>query len=271
MGKLGLYSPAVRGVKSYYEVVDQAVEHGLPAVECLNVMEFKEPDEEAALRLKEYADKKGIVISCFSVFVQKASENVGLLKRYARLAKILGAPFFHHTIVGECRFSKRVLPQKDVLFEEGILAVREIYDYCRSLGIKAVYEEQGYIFNGVEDFGRFLKEVDREVGVVADFGNIYESKDGLPEFLEAFSHRVVHVHIKDVFLLEENADGAGMDSLSGKFFYEAVPGQGIVDIQGAVAALKKAGYQGYYSMEYSAPQEHPERIVKVLDWLKEIL
>ena len=273
MNKLCFYTPPFPNVKSYYEMIDLAAKYNLPAVEGFCFFEFNEPDEDAAKKIREYADSKNIVFPCFSVFVDFAAEpqNVQKLKGYANVAKILGSPYLHHTIVGEFEKSKRVIPNKEELFENGVRAVQEIYDYSECIGIKAIFEEQGYIFNGLDGFGKFLNAVNRDVGVVADFGNIYESADNLYDFLDEFAPRVVHAHIKDVILSDENLDGNGLDSLSGKYMYDAEIGKGIVDINKAVKILKKSGYDGYYGLEFSLKEENHEALKGIIDYIDNLI
>lgn len=273
MKKLCFYSPPFPNVKSYYEMIDLAAQYKLPAVEGFCFFEFSEPDEDEAKKIKEYADSKNILFPCFSVFVDLAAdkENIQKLKKYAHVAKILGSPYLHHTIVGEFEKSERVLPHKEELFKNGIKAVREIYDYSESIGVKTIIEEQGYIFNGVEGFGNFLKAVERNVGVVADFGNIYESADNLYDFLKEFAHLVVHAHIKDVTLSDINYDGKGLESLNGKYMYESEIGKGIVNIEKAVKILKDAGYNGYYGIEYSLNEENPQAMKEIIEFIEKYI
>ena len=252
--KLCFYNPPFPRVKSYYDMIDAAVEHNLSAVEGFCRFDFQIPDTEAAKKIKEYADSKGVIFPCFSVYTDFAAENVEMLKGYAEVARILGSPYLHHTIVGEFEDCNKVLPEKESLFKNGVKAVREIYDYSENIGIKTIYEEQGYIFNGVRGFGEFLDAVNRDVGVVADFGNIYESEDDLLDFLKVYANRVVHAHLKDVDLRDTN-DGNGFTTLSGKFFYEAQMGKGVVKTKEAIAILKNAGYDGYYGLEFGASED----------------
>ena len=255
--KLCFYTLPFPHIKSYYEMIDLAAEYGLNAVEGFCHMEFAKPDVEEAKKIKKYADKKGVVFPCFSVFVNFAAgrENIELLKKYADVAKILGSPYLHHTIVGECSDPAEVIFHKEKFFSEGVEAVREVCDYAKSIGIRTIYEEQGYIFNGIEGFGRFINEVGRDVGVVLDFGNIYESKDGLLEFMENFKEKIVHVHIKDIKLLDNNDSGRGLKTLNGKYMFEVKIGQGDVDVYKAIEILKNNGYNGYYSLEFGASED----------------
>lgn len=256
-------------------MIDIAIEYGLSAVEFLNVMHLNTPNQEEAKKIREYADQKNIKIPCFSVFINLAdmelSEAVSTLKAYGDVAKILGSPFLHHTIIGEFREPQNVLPRKKELFEKGITAVREVYDYCASIGIRTIYEDQGYVFNGVDSFGEFLTTVNRNVGVVADFGNVHESKDGIVDFVKAFADKTVHVHLKDIIFTETNETGRGLPSLNGKFMNEVQIGTGIVDFKQCVSILKNAGYDGYYSLEYGAPADDSPAMDEVLAFTNKLL
>lgn len=261
-------------VSSYFDMVDVSCEYGLKYIEGFNILDFETPDTEKAQRIKEYADSKGIGFSCFSVCINLVgcdkSEMLQKLKGYADVAAILGSPYLHHTIASEFINPEKVLPYKEEMFDYGISAVREIYDYCKSLGIQAIYEEQGYLFNGVAGFKRFLDTVDRDVGIVADFGNIYQVGEDIESFIKAFSGRIAHVHIKDVTIRKEN-DGNGLETLDGNYMYETALGKGIANIENGLKLLKNAGYTGFYGIEYSSPSNDPKEITSATNKLEEIL
>ena len=252
---LCLYMPPFPAVKSYYEMVDIAAEFGLKHIEVLNYFEFETPNREFAVKLKEYADKKEIGFSCFSVFVNlvgnDSKENTETVKKYADTAKILGCKMLHHTIANEFDDAGKVLPFEEELFEKGIKAAREIYDYCKALGIKTVFEGQGYLFNGTKRYKRFLDQVNRAVGILVDFGNIYLVGETSDDFINLVKEKVSLVHIKDVILTDEKGI-MGHKTLKGKYVHEVDIGQGIAEVKSGMEKLKKSGYNGFYSLEYTA-------------------
>lgn len=263
--KLTLYSPPFPRLKTYYDVIDFASENGFSSVEPFCMYEFNTPDAEKAKRVKEYADEKGIIFSCFSVYatimdsdVKKETER---LKGFSEIASILGSPFLHHTVVGQVRNPGEVLKRKDELLSEGIKVVREVYDYAESFGVKSVYEDQGFIFNGVDNFGEFLDKVNRNVGVVADFGNVYQSKDTIDDFIKAFHDKIVHAHIKDIVMTDDENDGP--PSLTGKFMKSVEIGTGQLDCKGLIDLLKSYGYDGYYGLEYAVTDDNSPEIDRI--------
>ena len=56
------------------------------AVEGFSCLEFESPDEDVAMRIREYADSKNIIFPCFSVFTKSASDSVEKLKKYAKIS-----------------------------------------------------------------------------------------------------------------------------------------------------------------------------------------
>lgn len=272
--KLCLYMPPFSSLESYYEMVDIASEYGLKHLEPLNYFEFETPDKDFAVKLKEYADKKGIDFPCFSVFInlvgKDSPNNIETVKKYADIAKILGCTMLHHTIANEFDDSSKVLPYENELFPKGIGAAREIFDYCKNLGIKTVFEGQGYLFNGCQRYKRLLEEINREVGILVDFGNIYLVSETADDFINLVKGRATHVHIKDVILTDEKGF-MGHKTLKGRYLHEVDIGQGIAEVKCGVEKLKRQGYSGLYSLEYTAPTDDKDKFKGILNYVNSIV
>lgn len=273
--KICFYTTPLAGMSSYYDIIDFAAGYKMSFIEGFSQFELELPDRQAAERIREYADRKNIGFSCLSVFIdlvgEDSEEMIQQAKDFADIAKILGSPYLHHTIACNFYDPEAVTARSSEYFQKGIRAVREIYDYADSIGIKTVYEDQGFIFNGTDGFGRFLSEVGRDVGVVADFGNITQAGGRIEDFIKAFSDRICHVHIKDVHLEKENLSGRGFKTLDGMYMSEAEIGHGCVNIKAALKLLREAGYSGYYSLEYGAPDDCPEPLDRALAYIDELL
>ena len=273
--KLCVYANPFPRCDSNFKKIDIAVEYGMAGVECFNNGDFATPDEENARRMKAYADEKNIIFPCFSVFVDFSGDYfndvVEKLKGYARVAKILDCPYLHHTIISECFDPDKITPFKEEYYKKGIKGVREVYDYAESIGIKTIYEDQGYIFNGVEGFGNFLADVNRDVGVVADFGNVYESCDNITDFIKAFKDKICHAHLKDMLVVDGISDGTMMKSLSGKCVVETDFGKGSVYFTGAIDLLKSINYDGYFGVEYCVHDDNSQMYDEALKYVKTIM
>lgn len=274
--RICLYSNPFPYVNSYYKMIDTAVEFGLNAVEAFSGDEFAIPDEEVAKKLRAYADERNVIFPCFSSYANLVGEDaravIERMKGFARIAAILGSPYLHHTIAPNFSSATEGLQDPEGRFQRGVEAVREIYDYAQTLGVKAIYEDQGFVFNGVAGFDRFLREVDRDVGVVIDFGNIYQGDDSIDDFVTAFVDRAVHAHLKDaIYDVPESTPGA-IPTRGGKNIFLGRIGEGKVDFAKNIRAMENAGYTGYYGLEFNAgpggKQAWSDYIAQVNKWIE---
>ena len=254
--KITLYARPRAGMTSWFEMVDYCVEKGIKNLETLSVMELSAPDVEFAKKLKDYCDKKDIKIVCVSVGGELVGEDeeakVKRMQGYADVAKILGSAYLHHTIAFNFWDPDAMLANKEELFNQGILRARQVFDYAKNLGIQAICEEQGYIFNGVAGYGRFLETVDRAYGTVADFGNIQQAEEPIEDLICAYASYIRHVHLKDVALTAKEdrpiCQGEFL-TINKNYMASSIWGQGNVDMEAGIKALLDAGYTGYYAIE----------------------
>lgn len=272
---IAFYSLPFPYIDSYTKLIDCAVEHGLSAIEGFCYLELTEPDIEAARRIREYADSRSIRFCCFSVFAdivqEDAAEQIKRLKRFADVAAVLGSPFLHHTAITSNDPQILKEPTYQQLFDRGVAGIREIYDYAATKGVRAIYEDQAFIFNGVDGIGKLLNAVDRDIGLVADFGNIGQADETIVPFIRRYADRIVHVHLKDTKPATADTPMALL-TRQGYWIAEVEIGQGTVDFTQALALLRKNGYNGYYALEYGAPEDNSDAIDKALktvaNWLK---
>lgn len=251
-----LYGPPLTAIASYYEMVDYAADHGIRQLETLNIFELSAPDLEFTRKLKAYADEKGITFPCVSVGIDLVGEDgkeaTESLKQYAHVAKILGSPYLHHTIALNFSDPKLTADNFDLFYSRGLAAVREVFDYAATLGIRTVYEDQGFLFNGQENFSRFLQDVGRDIGIVADFGNIQFVDEHVEGFISAFADRIVHVHAKDYRVTpgscREKLPGEYI-SRGGNYLAGCLIGEGSVHTEAAFRALQAMDYRGAVALE----------------------
>lgn len=248
--------PPVSTLGSYKEMVDYAYAHGISHLETLNILDLATPDLQVAQDLKAYADSKGITFPCVSVGISLVDDDqaaaIETVKRYADIAKILGSPYLHHTIALNFSDPKYIADNFELFYNRGLTAVREIFDYAAQLGIRTIYEDQGFVFNGRKTFSRFLKDVDRNVGVVADFGNIQFVDEHVEDFIPAFADRIVHAHAKDYVVTDGSSravEPGEYTSRGGNYLRGCLIGEGSVNTDAAFRALQTIGYKGFVALE----------------------
>lgn len=270
--KICFYGQPFPGTCSYYEMIDLTVDYGLTYLEGFNQFELAQPDLETAKRLRAYADEKGVQFCCMSVYADLTGDNakaaVRDLQGYAEVARILGSPYLHHTVISEFNTPRHILPNREKLFAQGIEGVRQVFDYARERGVLAVYEDQGYVLNGVQGFGEFLERVDRPVGVVADFGNICQVGEKIADFIRAFRERIVHVHLKDLVYKPCSSPEDPFQTSDGRRFEMTGLGAGCVELENGIALLRQAGYDGCYAMEFGAGSDDSSEMREAVDQIR---
>ncbi len=246
--------------KSIPEVVQYLKDFGLCGVEF--IFSGKDPSRDlvgnlyTAQRLGEAFKKEGIDVCCYSAYcdVYDKDEIPAALTRI-EIAKALGSPFFHHTLIPQLHF-----PTSPKDFEQRLpytLDVAEkIANHAEKHGMTVLYEEQGRYINGIENFGAFFGEMKARcgnVGVCADFGNILYAGEKPEDFIAAYIDDIKHVHIKDYRFrsIEESPaiPAQGWGQVPGGWVEHSVVGEGMIDLEKCLKLLKESGYDGYYSFE----------------------
>ena len=260
MMKTGMFT-LPDGKMTFMQAVDYAKKIGLDAIEPYPAREFVQPDADSAKRLADYAAEKQVGICCFSMGADIVGKNrraeTETVKRYAEVAAAMGSPYLHHTLYPALGFSQNGLPFKEAL-KRAVESAREICDYAEQLGVKCLYEDQGFYFNGVQRFDDFLGEVNRDVGVVVDVGNIFFVGEQPEAFAARFAPLVRHVHIKDYLYKDSSwpAPGEGWYvTRDGGYLRGTVPGHGVVNYRRVFSILNAVGYDGFFSLEYDGMED----------------
>ena len=58
--RICFYSQPFSSVQTYYDMIDVSAEYGMKYIEGFNMLDFAEPDIEAAKKIRKYADEKGV-------------------------------------------------------------------------------------------------------------------------------------------------------------------------------------------------------------------
>lgn len=243
------------GERDFFERQQHAVALGCQGIEYINQLELETPSTEYALRLRENADRLSLPSPCFSVYAEVMRDpaaSVAVLKKYIDMGEVLGCSFFHHTygpiLAGQ---------SKSDYLKIAVEVARQTADYAGERGMQLLIEPQGATMNGVEMLSAYFDRMGDDAWLILDTGNIFESGDTSMQLLEALSHKVRHVHIKDMIYRDKLPafpdvnwrhcpDGAGAR--------QTVVGQGVVDFAPILQKLKDMNYDGWYALEYDAPE-----------------
>ena len=245
------------GAQNYAEQVEHAKRYGCTGLEPLVTLDFASGDPEPARRTRALLDAYGMCCPCFSMYVEilRDKDAYPRICRAIDQAAILGSPYFHHTVGPEAYPGQ---PFSEYL---GIAVdmIRRTADYASQYGIQILIEPQGLIMNGIEHLSALYEAVDRPIGAVLDTGNILRSPDSCEDYIRAFAPLIKHVHIKDKIIrnrmpLCPDAKWTGCMNGLPQVSRPTIVGQGDLDLVGILGMLKDLHYDGWYSLEYDAPE-----------------
>ena len=250
-----------QGGFTLFDAVDAAAKFGYDAVEPYPVLEFEQPDTVFAKKFREYCDAKGLAIPCFSMGIRLETkdwrEAVQRLKGYAEVASVLGSKLIHHTLVPTLGRDEESFPQLDDITPQLVTACTEVAQAAEKMGVSCVYEDQGYVVNGVSAFSEFYKKLPfQNKGVVVDFGNIQFVDESIDEFASRFALAAKHVHMKDYLKKAGGVPpGAGWyQSITGNWLRGTIIGHGVTNFVPVIQVLLQSGYNGYWSVEFDGPE-----------------
>lgn len=221
--------------------------------------------EEQAEKLRKEMDQIGIQCSAVSAgndFVlldeKLIAEQVKRMKRICGLAKILGT----NVLRTEGGQPKESVPEsKWVDAMAGCL--KRMADFVEKEDYYLAVDNHGHVTNNGElQVELFEKVGSKHVGANLDTMNYRWKGHDLPtvyKFWEMVAPYTFHTHFKDGIGCQKEYKGTEL-------------GSGELDLTKAVAALKKAGYKGVWTVEYEkSTGDRVEGATKSLNHLKSIL
>ena len=243
------------GERNFFERQQHAIDLGCHGIEYINQLELATPDVEYAKKLRENAERLQLPSPCFSVYAEVMADpraSVAELKKYIDMGAELGCPFFHHTygpiLAGQ---------SKSEYLETAVRVAKETAAYAGERGMRLLIEPQGATMNGVEMLSAYFDQMGDDAWLILDTGNIFESGDTSMQLLEALWHKVRHVHIKDMIYREKLptfADVNWRHCPNGAGARQTVVGQGVVDFAPLLEKLAAVQYDGWFALEYDAPE-----------------
>jgi len=261
-----------KNVKTTLELVKK---DGFDAAEPCYAHELKGAEgAENAKGVKEVGDKLGLKFSCFShginLLDRSREEVVQELKWCVDMAKVLEAPYLHHTFQLTC--SQKNLPLYNTHKNTFIEIAREVAYYAGEKGIECLYEDQGYLMNTPERMCELLHEVNLpNTGICLDVGNALFYDKAPETYAGILASYIKHVHIKDYLRkpIEMLPSKKGWSSsVSGDALRGTIIGHGAVNFEKIFSVLLLGGYDGYYSLEYEGREEVLSSVAESLNNMK---
>ena len=259
-------------------MIDKAHEIGLDGIEFIALPgETFEERCDLARKLRARADELGmpIVSHTIGANLYQGSEEadaaeIERVKRQLDIAKILGAPVLRHDLCwsipkdGSARSFDQMIP---TLAKNA----REITEYAASLGIRTCSENHGQLAQDSDRMERFFNAVNHEnYGLLVDIGNFVCVDEDNVTAVSRVAPYAVHAHAKDFYVSKDKKEG-WWETRGCNYIKGAIVGEGDIDVKRCVEVLKRAGYDGYISVEFEGSEDCIEAISKGMTYLRSIV
>ncbi len=271
------------GKMTQLDAVNKARELGFDAIEFTDLRPNDNPSYmeqvDYAHRLREEADKSGVKINAYAVGAvmfqpdhTAADAEVSRLSGQADIAAILGARIMRHDVcykLGKAGLSRSfdlMLPN----IRENILRVTE---YAAKSGVKTCVENHGYIAQDSDRMERLFNTVNHEnFGLLIDIGNFVCVDENPITAVSRLAPYAIHVHIKDMIVSPGSSHDPGTSATRGcNYFRGTIVGQGSVPVKQCIKIIKRAGYDGDYTIEFEGAEDCIYGISKGFDNLKKYM
>lgn len=247
--------------------IEKTKELGFEGIEfCLqDWTEDLNPDVAKACR--EKCEELGLTVAAACIgadFINKYSDDEkAQLYKAIDFTAILGASNMRHDITSGIKGRKYSIGYDDAL-EIVVPRIRELADYAEQKGVGTMTENHGFFSQDVLRVEKLINTVAHpNFGALVDIGNFVCADEDPVRSVAILAPYAKHVHAKDFYLKSGCSidPGEGWGKTRGcNYLRGAIIGHGDVNAYQSVQILKKAGYDGFISVEFEGHEDKLEGI-----------
>ena len=267
------------GKMTQFDTIAKAHELGFDAIEFINIDgETLEEQLANAQKLRDEANRLGMIINAYTIganlFKEDADEaeaEIERLKGQLQVAKVLGAPLMRHDVcytltkTGNGRSFDLMLPTI-------AKNARRVTEYAETLGIKTCSENHGFIAQDSDRVERLYNAVNHEnYGLLVDMVNFACADEDSVRAVSRLAPYAIHAHAKDFIIRKEKYGRCQLETRGCNYIGGVAVGEGDIPVKQCLAILKRAGYEGFLSIEYEGCDDCIDGIARGLANLKKFL
>ncbi len=272
------------GQMTQADAVEKAKEMGFDGIEFTDLQPCEKPTLEQQLayaaEIRARAEAVDLPVVAYAIganlffdTAQAEAAELERLKGQVDVAAALGAPLMRHDV------SWGLWPSGPGRSFDGMLPtiaknVRLVTAYAQEKGIRTCTENHGYVTQDSDRMERLFTAVGHDnYGLLVDVGNFSCVDEDNALAVSRVAPYAVHVHAKDMLLLPEDAQDISntIETRGCRRIRPTWIGNGSVPVKRCLAILKRAGYDGWISLEFEGPENCFEGIAKGLDNLRNYL
>ena len=231
-----------------------------------------------AAALRRRCEKLGLKIAGYCVGAEllvppeAQAKAVEQLERHVDIAVALGAPSMRHDITRGPVKSNGKTPTLAQVIKRVVDAILQVTDYAEARGVLTSLENHGFYMQPSRTVERLILAVDHpNFGVTLDMGNFLCVNENPVEAVRRLAKYAVMAHAKDFHVRpRKSMPSTGWFATPTPIALRgAIVGHGVIDIPAQLRALKRAGYDGFLSLEFEGIEEPTAALRLGIDYLRQ--
>lgn len=243
------------GLVDTYRIVKNA---GFEYIDVDNILSGELSPEEIHEEIEEGLRETGLKPSSYLAFlkfpVYGETENREVAKAFRDeidFCEKIGCSLLMAT---PCGYQQEVEKHgREAMARQLSETLKEVASYAETKGIRVGIEDAPDLVLPMcsqAEVGRLLRD-NQKLGFFFDTGNMYPMQEDPVKYYEAFRERICHVHIKDLRYTSEKDEYQGDLLTNGRRIDGTTVGEGMVPLEKLIGEMKKDGYDGFLSLEYT--------------------
>lgn len=244
-------------------IIDKAAEMGFDGIEFSEGDWTNKLDLEVAAKIKARCAEKGLSVVSYCVganfLTSDLDAEIARVKKEVDFASAMGTANMRHDVGHGIGGRKYSIGYDDALplLARGAL---EVTKYAEQLGIGTMTENHGYFSQDAARVEKLINTVAHpNFGALVDVGNFMCADEDPTVSVGIMAPYAKHVHAKDFFFksgMDQNPGEGWFRSRAMNYLRGAIIGQGEAKVYQSIQILKKAGYDGYVTVEFEGMEDN---------------
>jgi len=245
-------------------IIDKAAEMGFAGIEFSSGNWSNNLDLNVARAVKERCAEKGLEIVSYcagaNFLCADLDAEIANVKRSVDFAAEMGTKNMRHDMGWALPSTKKYGRSYDDVLPIFVKATREIADYAADKGIGTMTENHGLFSQDSCRVEKLINAVAHpNFGALVDLGNFMCADEDPAMAVGIMAPYAKHVHAKDFFFksgMDVNPGEGWFRTRAMNYLRGAIIGQGVAKVYQSIQILKKAGYDGYVTVEFEGMEDN---------------
>ncbi len=244
-------------------IIDNAAEMGFEGIEFSEGSWSNNLDLAVAEKIKERCAERGIEVVSYCVganfLAADLDAEIERVKKQVDFAAAMGTKNMRHDVGYGFAGRKYSIGYDDALpyLAKGAL---EVTKYAEQKGVGTMTENHGYFSQDAARVEKLINTVAHpNFGALVDIGNFMCADEDPVKSVGIMAPYAKHVHAKDFHWksgMEQNPGEGWFQTRAMNYIRGAIIGQGEAKVYQSIKILKKAGYDGYITVEFEGMEDN---------------